>query len=118
MTRSALIRLLSGATLGTALAAAPAALAHDHETKKDEKTDTQRASVQGTVEAIGDGDITLKEHNGRMLKVELDKETTYDNAGKTGSASDLRAGMIVTIRGEKQKDGTLQADSVRYGSPS
>lgn len=117
MTRSALMRMLGGATLGAALMAAPAALAHDHDAKHEKKTEeggAQRANLQGTVEAIGNGDLTLRERSGRMLKVELDEDTTFDNAGKTGAVSDLRTGMIVTIRGEKQRDGTVQADSIRY----
>jgi hypothetical protein len=52
------------------------------------------------------------------VKVDLDKKTQYENAGKTGSLSDLRAGLIVTVSGEKQKDGTIRASSVRYAQSS
>jgi hypothetical protein len=117
MIQSALLRALCGATLATALISAPAFAGGDKE-KHDQHGAAQAkpASVQGTVKAVSPSSLTLEKNDGTAVKVELDKETTYENAGKTGAVSELRAGMIVSIRGEQQKDGTVRADSVRYGS--
>jgi hypothetical protein len=120
MVQSALIRAVCGAALATALVSAPAFAGGDKE-NHDKHGATQAAkpaSVQGTVKAVSPSSLTLEKNDGSSVKVELDKQTTYENAGKTGAVSELRAGMIVSIRGEQQKDGTVRADTVRYGSQS
>lgn len=117
MIQSILTRLSCAATLGVALVSTTA-FAGDKKHDSDHHGAAQQASVQGTVEAVSPRSITLKETDGNSVKVDLGKETQYDNAGKTGAVSDLRAGMVITVRGEKQKDGTVKADSVRYGQPS
>ncbi|MEY2936103.1 MAG: hypothetical protein RL033_6852 [Pseudomonadota bacterium] len=118
MIQSTLTRILCGAALGTSLVAAPAFAGdkakHDH----DSHSAAEQSSVQGTVEAVSPRSITLKGSDGSSVKVDLDKKTQYDNGGKTGAVSDLRTGMVVTVQGEKQKDGTVRAESVRYVQPS
>jgi hypothetical protein len=96
------------------------ALAHgDDKTQSDTHSDKSRAaatsaSVEGTVQAVTGKDLTVKDNTGRSTKVEIDKTTQFDDSGKTGTATDLRAGMSVTIQGKKMKDGTVKATSVRY----
>lgn len=92
------------------------ALANDKDKNHADKTHATAAaaSVEGTVEAITNKDMTVKDTSGQMMKVEINKSTQFDNSGKTGALKDLRAGMNVTIQGQKEKDGTVKATSVRY----
>jgi len=124
MTKSSCVRAFGSLLLAAALPSG-VALAHGDSDKagtdkaghaKATKTEqaAPAASVQGTVEAITNKNLTVKDTAGKTMKVELSKHTQYDNSGKTGSMSDLRAGMSVSIDGAKQKDGTLRATSVRY----
>ena len=66
------------------------------------------------MEAVTNKDLTVKDTAGNTMKVEINKQTHYDNSGKSGAVKDLRPGMSVTIQGQKQKDGTLRATAVRY----
>jgi len=125
MTKSSFVRAFGSLLLAAALPSG-VALAHGDTDKagtdkaghaKAAKTEqaAPAASVQGTVEAITNKkNLTVKDTAGNTMKVELSKHTQFDNSGKTGSVSDLRAGMSVSIDGAKQKDGTLRAASVRY----
>jgi len=119
ISQSTLVRALGSLVL----AALPAiALAHGTDAKKaSAKSDQARAAasqtstnVQGTVEAITPKALTVKDIDGHSLKVELNQQTRFDDSGKSGTLHDLRAGMSVSVQGEKQKDGTVKATAVRY----
>src|SRR5689334_17996389 len=105
MKKSALYVALTSLSLGAALPAT--ALAND---PKDHEHDTAGATStwNGTVEAVNRDSLTLKETNGSSVKVEMGKQTKYDNAGKQAKVSDLRPGMTVAVEGEKNKDGTVR----------
>jgi hypothetical protein len=114
ISKSIFARTVGGLALVAALPSV--ALAHGDDKTHADKTHSTAAvgSVQGTVEAVTRSDLTLKDAAGRTTKVELDDNTRFDNSGKSGTLTDLRAGMNVTVQGQKQKDGTVTATSVRY----
>jgi hypothetical protein len=125
ISRFTLVRAFGALVLAAAFPSV--ALAHGDSAKTDSaKTDSAKShqaraaasqtisNVQGTVEAISRKDLTVKDVDGHSLKVQLNEHTQFDNSGKSGALSDLRAGMSVAVRGEKQKDGTLKATAIRY----
>jgi hypothetical protein len=114
ISKSVFARSFGGLVLAAALPSV--ALANNNDKHHSDKTHTTAAaaSVEGTVEAITNKDMTVKDTSGHSMKVEIDKSTQFDNSGKSGSLKDLRAGMNVTIQGQTQKDGTVKATSVRY----
>jgi hypothetical protein len=109
MKKSALYIALASLSLGAALPAT--ALANDPD---EQETAGATATWNGTVEAVNRESLTLKESNGSSVKVEMGKQTKYDNAGKQAKVSDLRPGMTVAVEGEKNKDGTVSATEIRF----
>lgn len=114
ISKSVFARTFGALVLAAALPSV--ALAHgDDKNHSDKSHETAAAaSVEGTVEAITSKDMTVKDTSGHTMKVEINKNTQYDNSGKSGTLKDLRAGMNVTVQGQTQKDGTVKATSVRY----
>jgi hypothetical protein len=118
ISKSSFVRRFGGVVLAAALPSS-LALAHGDAKSGTAKTDTTQTaapatSLEGTVQAVTHKDLTVKDTAGNTMKVELSKQTHYDNSGKSGAMKDLRPGMSVTIQGQKQKDGTLRATAVRY----
>jgi hypothetical protein len=115
MKKASLYVALASLTLGAA-ALPVAAFANDPDKHNDSAKHEAGATSRwnGTVEAVSSESLTLKETDGKSVKVELGKQTKFDNSGKSGSVSDLRAGMNVAIQGEKQKNGTVRATEISY----
>jgi hypothetical protein len=102
-------RAVGRAALVMAMFTAPLASAHEgHEHGAEE------SSLKGTVEALDGQKLTLKGVDGKSMNVHVDGHTRYDDGHAGGSAADLRPGVRVVIHGEKMKDGTFHAATIRY----
>lgn len=71
----------------------------------------QRERVLGTVEVVGDKEITIKTDSG-STKVKLSDKATVRTA-TAGSMADLKTGTSVVVIGKRDSDGTVVASIVR-----
>jgi len=71
----------------------------------------QRERVLGTVEVVGDKEITIKTDSG-STKVKLSDKATVRTA-TAGSMADLKTGASVVVIGKRDSDGTVVASIVR-----
>jgi hypothetical protein len=65
----------------------------------------------GTITAITENSITLKNRDGQTEQVNLNDKTRYRKGREDAKLSDLKVGDMVFVRGE-QKEGVWQADVV------
>lgn len=65
----------------------------------------------GTITAITENSITLKNRDGQTEQVNLNDKTRYRKGREDAKLTDLKVGDMVFVRGE-QKDGVWQADVV------
>ena len=70
-----------------------------------------RGGTIGTIEKIEGDTITVKTMNGSSIKVVTSSSTTFQKM-VSGTLSDLRTGDTVTVSGETNDDGTVQATNV------
>lgn len=108
-TKAVLAHTVSRVILTLTMLGAPSLFAHeghDH--------GTEESSLKGTIESLNGNKLTLKSTDGKSVGIHVDDQTRYDNGEAGGSASDLRPGMRVVVNGEKMKDGTVHAATIRY----
>jgi hypothetical protein len=74
--------------------------------------------VAGTVTSKTGSTITLKQPDGASVTVHVNGSTKFRVRGVTGTASlsDVAIGMGLIANGEKNADGSLNADRVLAGS--
>jgi len=82
------------------------------------RIDVVLPSVAGTVTAKTGSTITLKQRDGTSVTVHVTGSTKFRVQGVTGTASlsDVAVGMGLIANGEKNADGSLNADRVLAGS--
>lgn len=82
------------------------------------RIDVVLPTVAGTVTAKTGSTITIKQRNGTSVTVHVDGSTKFRVQGVTGTASlsDVTVGMGLIANGEKNADGSLNADQVLAGS--
>ena len=82
------------------------------------RIDVVLPSVAGTVTAKTGSTITLKQRDGTSVTVHVTGSTKFRVQGVTGTASlsDVVVGMGLIANGEKNADGSLNADRVLAGS--
>jgi hypothetical protein len=82
------------------------------------RIDVVLPSVAGTVTAKTGSTITLKQRDGTSVTVHVTGSTKFRVQGVTGTASlsDVAVGMGKIANGEKNADGSLNADRVLAGS--
>jgi hypothetical protein len=82
------------------------------------RIDVVLPSVAGTVTAKTGSTITLKQRDGTSVTVHVTGSTKFRVQGVTGTASlsDVSVGMGLIANGEKNADGSLNADRVLAGS--
>lgn len=68
--------------------------------------------VGGTITAVSGNTITLSQGNAVTVSVTVNSNTTYHEAGKTISLSDLKTGEMVGVHETKNSDGTTTVDAV------
>jgi len=80
--------------------------------------DIRSPTVQGTVVAVGNGTLTVKDAQGFWRTVKVDGSTTYTNGGAAGSSSDVSVGtQIVAIGAVDADHSSLDATSVEVVLP-
>ncbi len=82
------------------------------------RIDVVLPTVAGTVTAKTGSTITLKQRDGTSVTVHVDASTKFRVQGVTGAASlsNVTVGMGLIANGEKNADGSLNADQVLAGS--
>lgn len=70
------------------------------------------AGIGGTISAISGNTITLTHGNAVTVTVTVNSNTTYHEADKTISLSDLKTGENVNVHEVKNSDGTTAVDAV------
>ena len=82
------------------------------------RIDVVLPTVAGTVTAKTGSTITLKQRDGTSVTVHVDASTKFHVQGVTGAASlsNVTVGMGLIANGEKNADGSLNADQVLAGS--
>jgi hypothetical protein len=82
------------------------------------RIDVVLPSVAGTVTSKTGSTITLKQRDGTSVTVHVNGSTKFRVQGVTGTASlsDVAIGMGLIANGEKNADGSLNADRVLAGS--
>ncbi|RJQ70807.1 hypothetical protein D5S17_28675 [Pseudonocardiaceae bacterium YIM PH 21723] len=65
----------------------------------------------GTVDHVDGGTVYLKARDGSTTKVTVSGDTKVQ-IPKSGAASDLTAGSVVVVQGDKAEDGTVTAKTI------
>ncbi len=74
--------------------------------------------VGGTVDSVSGNTITVLRRDGTKLTVHVGSATTIGVGGvDKATVSDVKAGMVIVVKGTQRTDGSLDATAVRAGQP-
>jgi hypothetical protein len=73
--------------------------------------------LMGTVTAVGNDSVTIKDKDGKSIVVTLEKTTKYFRNKKPATAGDLKIGSRVVIDAQMdQKKKTFTAEEIQLGT--
>ena len=65
-----------------------------------------------TVSSVSGSTITAKSSDGTTVTVTTTSSTTYTQSGKAATASDVKAGVTISVMGTHNSDGSITATSI------